>query len=59
MTSDRGKNLTNLVSKPTNISREVPLNLGAEQALLGAIISNNLALEKVDNFLIVQLLLMI
>ena len=51
MTSDRGKNLTNLVSKPTNISREVPLNLGAEQALLGAIISNNLALEKVDNFL--------
>ena len=51
MSPDRGKNLTNLVSKPTNISREVPLNLGAEQALLGAIISNNLALEKVDNFL--------
>ena len=51
MATDQGKNLTNLVSKPTNISREVPLNLGAEQALLGAIISNNLALEKVDNFL--------
>ena len=27
------------------------MNIGAEQALLGAIISNNLALEKVENFL--------
>ena len=27
------------------------MNIGAEQALLGAILSNNLALEKVENFL--------
>ena len=33
------------------ISRDIPLNTGAEQALLGAIISNNLALEKVEDFL--------
>ena len=38
-------------SKNLSLSREVPMNLGAEQALLGAIISNNLALEKIENFL--------
>ena len=38
-------------SKNLNLSRDVPMNLGAEQALLGAIISNNLAFEKIDNFL--------
>ena len=27
------------------------MNVGAEQALLGAILSNNLVLEKVENFL--------
>ena len=38
-------------SKNLSLSREVPMNLGAEQALLGAIISNNLAFEKIENFL--------
>jgi len=38
-------------SKSLNISRDIPMNLGAEQALLGAIISNNLAFEKIENFL--------
>ena len=51
MSSDQGNKLTNIVSQSTNISREVPLNVGAEQALLGAIISNNLAFERVENFL--------
>ncbi len=52
MSSDQSNNLTNLLSKEvTKISREAPMNIGAEQALLGAIISNNLALEKVENFL--------
>ena len=52
MVSDQSNNLTNLLSKnKTKISREAPMNIGAEQALLGAIISNNLALEKVENFL--------
>mgnify|MGYP001335931078 FL=1 len=44
--------LKNIYNKTDEkISREPPLNLGAEQALLGAIISNNLALEKVEDFL--------
>ena len=38
-------------SKNLSLSRDVPMNLGAEQALLGAIISNNLAFEKIENFL--------
>ena len=38
-------------SKNLSLSREAPMNLGAEQALLGAIISNNLAFEKIENFL--------
>ena len=37
-------------SKNISLSREVPMNLGAEQALLGAIISNNLAFEKIENY---------
>ena len=52
MVSDQSNKLTNLLSKDkSKISREPPMNIGAEQALLGAIISNNLALEKVENFL--------
>ena len=52
MVSDQLNKLTNLLSKDkSKISREAPMNIGAEQALLGAIISNNLALEKVENFL--------
>ena len=51
MVSDQSNNLTNLLSKEkTKISRDAPMNIGAEQALLGAILSNNLALEKVENF---------
>ena len=50
--SDQSSKLTNFIPKEsTPISREAPMNIGAEQALLGAIISNNLALEKVENFL--------
>ena len=50
--SDQSTKLTNFIPKEsTPISREAPMNIGAEQALLGAIISNNLALEKVENFL--------
>ncbi len=50
--SDQSKKLTNLVSNEiTRVHREPPMNVGAEQALLGAIISNNLALEKVEDFL--------
>ena len=51
MAPDKGNQLTNLITQSTNISREVPINVGAEQALLGAIISNNLAFEKVEDFL--------
>ena len=50
--SDQSKRLANLVSNEiTRAHREPPMNVGAEQALLGAIISNNLALEKVEDFL--------
>ena len=50
--SDPSSKLTNFIpKKTTKITREAPMNVGAEQALLGAIISNNLALEKVENFL--------
>ena len=51
-TQDQGNKLVT-VSSSTNLNliREAPMNLGAEQALLGAIISNNLAFEKVENFL--------
>ena len=50
--SDQSSKLTNFIPKEsTPISRDAPMNIGAEQALLGAIISNNLALEKVENFL--------
>ena len=52
MVSDQNTKLKNILSKSnTNPSREIPLNVGAEQSLLGAIISNNLALEKVEDFL--------
>ena len=52
MVSDQNTKLKNVLTKSNkNISREIPLNIGAEQSLLGAIISNNLALEKVEDFL--------
>jgi len=52
MVSDQNTKLKNVITKSNkNISREIPLNIGAEQSLLGAIISNNLALEKVEDFL--------
>ncbi len=38
-------------SKNISLIRDVPVNVGAEQALLGAILSNNLAYEKVEEFL--------
>ena len=52
MTTSESNKLTNIVSsKNLNLIREVPFNTGAEQALLGAILSNNLAYEKVEEFL--------
>ena len=52
MTTSESNKLTNIVSsKNLNLIREVPINTGAEQALLGAILSNNLAYEKVEEFL--------
>ena len=52
MSNDQTSKLTNLViNKNIKISRDAPVNVGAEQALLGAILSNNLALEKVEDFL--------
>ena len=50
MVNDPGTNLKSISSETeSKISREVPVNVGAEQALLGAIISNNLALEIVED----------
>ena len=52
MTTSESNKLTNIVSsKNLSLMREVPVNTGAEQALLGAILSNNLAFEKVEEFL--------
>ena len=52
MVSERNTNLKNILTESsTNISRSIPINIGAEQSLLGAILSNNLALEKVEDFL--------
>ena len=52
MESSEKKNLTNIVSsKNFTLMRDVPMNLGAEQALLGAMLSNNLAFEKIEDFL--------
>jgi len=50
--NEKRKNLTTLVKKEiTEIQRDPPMNQDAEQALLGAILSNNQALEKVEDFL--------
>ena len=52
MVSDQNTKLKNILTKSsTTISRDIPINVGAEQSLLGAILSNNLALEKVEDFL--------
>ena len=52
MVSERNTNLKNILTESSsNISRSIPINVGAEQSLLGAILSNNLALEKVEDFL--------
>ena len=52
MESSEKKKLTNIVSsKNFSLIRDVPMNLGAEQALLGAMLSNNLAFEKIEDFL--------
>ena len=52
MANSETNKLTNVLStKNISLIREVPFNIGAEQALLGAILSNNLAYEKVEDFL--------
>ena len=51
MSQDQISTILKVISQnKTLISRDIPVNTGAEQALLGAIISNNLALEKVEDF---------
>ena len=48
MATSESNKLTNIVSsKNLNLTREVPVNTGAEQSI-GAILSNNLAFEKVE-----------
>ena len=50
--SEKKNKLANIVSsKNFSLMREVPMNIGAEQALLGAMLSNNLAFEKIEDFL--------
>ena len=50
--TDNKKALPKIVSnKNLSLMREVPMNLSAEQSLLGAILSNNQAFEKVEEFL--------
>ena len=52
MSSSDNNKLPKLISnKNISVVREVPRNLGAEQALLGAIISNNQAFEKIEELL--------
>ncbi len=52
MSSSETNQLAKFVSsKNISLVRDVPVNIGAEQALLGAILSNNLAFEKVEEFL--------
>jgi len=52
MTNSDNNKLPKLIShKNISLVREVPMNLGAEQALLGAIISNNQAFEKIEELL--------
>ena len=51
-TQDQGNKVITVNSSTNlNLIREVPMNLGAEQALLGAILSNNQAFEKIEEFL--------
>ena len=50
--NETGKQLTAIINNDLNSKiRELPKNIDAEQALLGAILSNNQALEKVEDFL--------
>ncbi len=52
MSTSESNKLTNFISsKNISLIRDVPVNIGAEQALLGAILSNNQAYEKVEEFL--------
>ncbi len=52
MTNTEKTKLPKLISnKNISLIREAPMNLGAEQALLGAIISNNQAFEKIEEIL--------
>ncbi len=50
--NESGKQLTAIINNNINSKiRQLPKNIDAEQALLGAILSNNHALEKVEDFL--------
>ncbi len=52
MANSENNKLTKIISsKNISLMRETPVNIGAEQALLGAILSNNQAFEKIEEFL--------
>ncbi len=53
--NDKSKNIATIVSNnPAVTQKSLPANVEAEQALLGAILANNQALEKVEDFLDVK-----
>ena len=49
--SDNNKVPKLISNKNISLMREAPMNLGAEQALLGALLSNNHAFEKIEEIL--------
>ena len=52
ISGDQTKTLAKLVTSDLPESnRVIPKNIDAEQALLGAILANNQAIEKVEDFL--------
>ena len=53
--NDKSKNIATIVpNNPLVTQKSLPANVEAEQALLGAILANNQALEKVEDFLDVK-----
>ena len=52
--SDEKKSLSNTITNlpVINESKKIPVNIEAERALLGSIITNNKAFESVENILI-------
>ena len=51
MSSSENNKLTKIITSKYQFNEGTCVNIGAEQALLGAILSNNEAFEKVEEFL--------